>query len=218
VETNLRTLFQEDWMALLIVGSMMLLSWSKYLYPQLYSQFKYVLVNQKYQLSFHKGKMLTHPFSLMMSISAWIHLSLFAYILIPEVTPDLERYFELSFIHIAIYTAVFLLIKTWTQILLADVFENQLIKRLLFSKMSLLSFNSWILTLSSILLIYLSNHNLIIIYSAISVFLLLYTIGYINALRNHKNQLFKQFMYFILYLCTLEIAPILIIINYLKIA
>lgn len=205
-------------MALLLVGSLILLSWSKYLYPQLYSQFKYVLINQKYLLSFHKGKMLTHPFVLIMSITTWINLSLFVYLLIPNLVPDLNLYFELSFLQIAIYTAAFIMIKTWTQILLSEVFENQLIRRLQFFKISILSFNSWLLTLSSLLLIYLSNHNLIIIYSTISLFLLLYAIGCINTLRIHKNQLFKQILYFILYLCALEISPILIIINYLKIA
>ncbi len=205
-------------MALLLVSSLMLLSWSKFLYPQRYSQFKYVLINQKYLLSFHKGKMLTHPFSLIMSFTAWINLSLFVYLLIPDLVPHLNLYFELSFLHVAMYTAAFLMIKAWVQILLSEVFENQIIRRLQFSKISILSFNSWILTLSSLLLIYLSNHNLIIIYSTISLFLLLYTIGYINVLRIHKNQLFKQILYFILYLCALEIAPILIIINYLKIA
>lgn len=205
-------------MALLLVGSLILLSWSKYLYPQLYSQFKYVLINQKYLLSFHKGKMLTHPFVLIMSITTWINLSLFVYLLIPNLVPDLNLYFELSFLQIAIYTAAFIMIKTWTQILLSEVFENQLIRRLQFFKISILSFNSWLLTLSSLLLIYLSNHNLIIIYSTISLFLLLYAIGCINTLRIHKNHLFKQILYFILYLCALEISPILIIINYLKIA
>ncbi len=205
-------------MALLLVGSLILLSWSKYLYPQLYSQFKYVLINQKYLLSFHKGKMLTHPFVLIMSITTWINLSLFVYLLIPNLVPDLNLYFELSFLQIAIYTAAFIMIKTWTQILLSEVFENQLIRRLQFFKISILSFNSWLLTLSSLLLIYLSNHNLIIIYSTISLFLLLYAIGCINTLRIHKNHLFKQILYFILYLCALEISPILIIIDYLKIA
>lgn len=205
-------------MALLIVGSLMLLSWSKYLYPQVYSQFKYVLVNQKYQLSFHKGKMFSHPFSLSMSITAWLNISLFAYLVLPDLVPSLEFVFELSYTYIAFYIAAYLLLKSLAQQILAEVFENQLIKRLLFSKISILSFNSWILTLGSLLLIYLSNHNLIIIYSTISLFLLLYVLGYINVLRKHKIELFKQFLYFILYLCALEIAPLIIIINYLKIA
>lgn len=205
-------------MALLIVGSLILLSWSKFLFPQLYSQFKYVLVNQKYQLSFHKGKMFSHPFSLSMSVTAWLNISLFAYLVLPELVPSLEFKFELSYVYIAFYLAAYLLLKSWSQILLAEIFENQLIKRLLFAKMSILSFNSWILTLGSLLLIYLSNHNIIIIYSTISLFLLLYTLGYINVLRKHKIELFKQFLYFILYLCALEIAPLIIIINYLKIA
>lgn len=218
MEANLRTIFQEDWMTLLIISTLLLLSWSKFLFPQLYHQFKFVLVNQKYCLSFHKGKMLSHPYVLTMNMIAWLNISLFIYLIAPDLFPKLTSKFELSFLYIAAYTAGFILIKINLQLLLGEVFDNQLIKRLLFSKLSLLSFNSWILSLGSIVLIYLLNHNIIVIYSVSFLVLLLYLIGYVNTLRNHKKYVFSQLLYIILYLCALEIAPVIIIINYLKIA
>lgn len=205
-------------MGFILVGALLLISWSKFLYPQLYSQYKSLLFNQKYLLSFHKGKMLSHPYVLSMGIVSWLNLSLFCYLIIPDLFPGLENQFKLSYLHIATYSASFIVIKTWIQLLLTRVFDNQLIKRLLLSKLSFLSFSSLVLAIGSLLLIYLSNHNLIIIYSIISLFLLLYLIGCFNELRNHKKIAFKHLLYFILYLCSLEIAPLIIIINYLKIA
>ena len=205
-------------MAVVLISSLMLLSWSKHVFPQLFSQFKYILVNQKFTLSFYQTKMLSHPYFLSMAIISWLNISLFCYLIIPQINPTIKDHFEVTFTYVTFYCGAFLIIKTLLQLILGEIFDNPLIKRFLFSKSSLLSFNSWILYSGSILLIYLLNQNLIIIYSVSLLFLLLYIIGYINILRNYKKYVLSQILYFILYLCALEIAPLVIIISYLKIA
>jgi len=51
---------------------------------------------------------------------------------------------------------------------------------------------------------------------AFALILLINAIGIAKLLKNYQKALFPYFMYFILYLCTLEIAPLVLIGSYLK--
>jgi hypothetical protein len=58
-----------------------------------------------------------------------------------------------------------------------------------------------------IAVIYYNNFNIYLVIS-IGVFLIIYNIiTYLNILKYFKEKLFSNLFYFILYLCTLEIAP-----------
>ena len=91
-----------------------------------------------------------------------------------------------------------------------------LIGGLVFSKVSYLNYSSIAMAIANILLIYITTDSKTIIYVAISVIILINGIGGIKLLKNHQKALFPYFMYFILYLCTLEIAPLVLIGSYLK--
>ncbi|MFT5761677.1 MAG: hypothetical protein ACI8WA_000795 [Polaribacter sp.] len=49
------------------------------------------------------------------------------------------------------------------------------------------------------------------IYALLAVFIILFTLSFVLAFINNKNLIINKFFYFILYICALEIAPLLII-------
>ena len=87
---------------------------------------------------------------------------------------------------------------------------------LIFSKISYLNYSSIVIAVANILLIYITTNSKTIIYVALSLIFLINGIGITKVLKNHQKALFPYFVYFILYLCTLEIAPLVLIGSYFK--
>jgi hypothetical protein len=83
-------------------------------------------------------------------------------------------------------------------------------KKLVFEKMNYL--NSLILWMIPflILCVYATKFKFLLFVSTFSLFVMLIVIRYVLFLSNNKKLVFNDFFYFILYLCTLEIAPLII--------
>lgn len=95
---------------------------------------------------------------------------------------------------------------------LASIFElTKEHEYLTFSKISYL-YSIIVIILPFIFLsFYTKIYNFLLFQLTIVIFSILLIIRYINILINNKNLIFSRLFYFILYLCALEIAPILLI-------
>ena len=97
------------------------------------------------------------------------------------------------------------------------VFNNLgLFGSVVFSKISYLNYSSIVIAVANILLIYITSHSKTTIYVALALILLINGIGITKLLKNHQKALLTYFVYFILYLCALEIAPLVLIGSYFK--
>ena len=97
------------------------------------------------------------------------------------------------------------------------VFNTQKqINELIYTKQTYFNHSSLVLFGSNILLIYVLEHSKTLIYVTILLFILINAIGLAKLLKNYQKDFLGHLFYFILYLCTLEIAPLVLIGGYLK--
>jgi len=69
---------------------------------------------------------------------------------------------------------------------------------------------------ANIILTYVLNDSKIVVFASIFLIVVVNVIGWITIIKNYQKIISGYFFYFILYLCALEIAPFVIIANYLK--
>ena len=206
-----------DWVTLTILTGLLLLTLSKYLFKGMFSNFIILPFNNKYLALYNKKGKLLNWFHSLLTFFQLINFSLFVYlsqtVLFPESTKNTPALF---FIAMGVLMA-YLLIKIGMQLINGYVFDaNELVAGLIFSKISYFNYSSGIAFMANIMLTYVLNESKPVIYVAIFSIILINSIGLVNALRNHQKLLSINVFYFILYLCALEIAPIVIIGSYLN--
>ncbi len=112
---------------------------------------------------------------------------------------------------------LFQLLKSAAQLFTAYVFNSrELISGILFSKLSYLNHSGIVLCVANLVLAYILVDSKTVIYIALVLLVLINGIGTLKLLKHHQKAMLPYFMYFILYLCALEIAPLVLIGSYLK--
>jgi len=206
-----------DWMTLTLFVGLVVLALGKYLFHKKFLNFIILPFNDKYILLHNKKGQFSHWFHLLLTLFQIINLSLF--ILLVLQIFDLFPFEKTitNYIIILGFLALFELVKFLLQMFTGFVFNNlSLVGSLIFSKISYLNYSSIVIAVANILLIYITTDSKTIIYIAFSLIVLINGIGITKLLKNHQKALFPYFVYFILYLCTLEIAPLVLIGSYFK--
>ncbi|MBO0330604.1 DUF4271 domain-containing protein [[Muricauda] lutisoli] len=212
-----KTITSLDWMTITLFLGLVVLALGKYLYHKKFLNFIILPFNDKYILLHNKKGQFSHWFHLLLTLFQLINLSLFIFLVIQvfEIIPNDES--VLSYFIVLGFLALFELVKFLLQMFTGFVFDNtSLIGGFIFSKISYLNYSSIIISIANILLIYITTSSKTTIYVAIILVFIINGIGVAKLLKNHQKALFPYFMYFILYLCTLEIAPLVLIGSYLK--
>lgn len=212
-----KTIISIDWMTVTLFISLVVLALGKYLYHKKFLNFIILPFNDKYILLHNKKGQFSHWFHLLLTLFQLINLSLFLYLvlrtfsLLPDGEPLTIYFILLGFL------ALFELVKFLVQMFTGYVFNNTVvISGLIFSKISYLNYSSIVILLTNILLIYITTNSKTAIYTTILCVALINGIGVAKLLKNYQKALFPYFVYFILYLCALEIAPLVLIGSYLK--
>lgn len=212
-----KTITSLDWMTITLFVGLVVLALGKYLFHKKFLNFIILPFNDKYILLHNKKGQFSHWFHLLITFFQLVNLSLFLFLIFK--TFDFTYYEETSTVYFIIlgFLALFQLVKFLLQMFTGFVFNNlSLMGSIIFSKISYLNYSSIIIAIANILLIYITPDSKTIIYTALTLILLINGIGITKLLKNHQKALFPYFVYFILYLCTLEIAPLVLIGSYFK--
>ena len=95
--------------------------------------------------------------------------------------------------------------------LLASLVEvNTLHLKVAFAKATYFFALSVVLVPFLLLVFYAKSYNLLFFRLAVLVLIILLIARYVFVFKNNKSEVFSRIFYFILYLCALEIAPILL--------
>ncbi len=213
-----RVQLSSDWMFLAIFVALVLLTLGKYLFQIRFVNFMVLPFNDKYvSLQSKKGSFL-NGFHIILTVFQLINLALFIYlsqnILLDSVLGD----GSLIFFHILAFLILFQSTKFILQKIKAYVFNTQqLISEMMFSKLTYLNHSSLFICLANILLIFILKDSKTVIYGTILMIVIINGIGIVKLLKNHQKMIIPNFLYFILYLCALEIAPLIAIGSYLKV-
>ncbi|MEZ4969450.1 MAG: DUF4271 domain-containing protein [Flavobacteriaceae bacterium] len=216
MDAILRNEYTADWITIILFSSIFFIVLAK---TTFYSRFlNYIILpfNNKYIFLYQKKDKLFNWFSIFFSIFQLLNFSLFlyfAYTIFFKV-PDEQQLLTYGSIFISLL--LFFTVKILLQLGNGFIFNNKkIISEIIFKKLSYLNYSGLVMLFANLLLNYVVKESkTVVIISLLSVFLI-NAIGWTTTLRNHQNFIANNFVYFILYLCALEIAPIIIIGNHL---
>lgn len=206
-----------DWMTIVLFASLVVMALGKYLYHARFLNFIILPFNDKYVVLHNKNGQLLNWFHILLTLFQIVNLSLFAFFVLRAFDISLGEDPLWVFFMVLGGLTLFQLVKLGLQSFTGFVFNAQeLIVGLIFSKTSYLNYSSIVLFVANVILTYILKDSKTVIYSAFILILLINGIGAIKLLKNYQKAMFPYFMYFILYLCALEIAPLVLIGSYLK--
>ncbi|MDG1571762.1 DUF4271 domain-containing protein [Robiginitalea sp. M366] len=215
MEAIQRQMVTADWMSLIVLLSLLCLVFAKALSYNRFLNFLILPFNNKYLILNNKKGKLHSGFHISMSLFQLMNLSLFGYFAILALVPAASRWDGLFVFWMVLGGLLaFTLVKAGIQLLGGYLFEAQTaVSFLIFQKWSYFNYSSLCLFLANLLLIYLWPQAKALLFAGFILMLVVNIIGAINILKMHQMFVSTRFFYFILYLCALEIAPLLIIYN-----
>lgn len=219
MEPILRTIESTDWITVLIFSSLLLVVLAKSTFYNRFLNFIILPFNNKYIFMYNKKEKLINWFHIFFTVFQVINFSLFLFlswktIFDPSNTNELNLYMYPIILGGVVF---FLLLKVFLQLGNGFIFNaNKVISQLVFKKLSYLNHSAIIMFFANVVLSYVFKGSEVVVYVTFLLILLVNGIGWANLLRNHQKFIAHNFLYFILYLCALEIAPWVIIGNYLK--
>mgnify|MGYP001215503490 CR=1 FL=1 len=203
-----RTIESLDWITLILIGCLVLVTILKVVYPKRFDDFIKLPISNNYFLTKGKFEELKHPFSVLFFLIQVLTLSLFIYLFFLEN----GKFGAMVFIKIVLASFNFILIKTGIEKLIGSIFDIEtIINKYIFTKLSYRNFISLFL-IGINFIFYFSiepNIELLFIFSGFIILLNLFIL-FINY-KNYRSLIFSNFFYFLLYICALEISPYLIL-------
>lgn len=217
MEPLMRHTENQDWITVVLLAGLLLLSVAKGLFYHRFMNFVVLPINSKYIFMYNKKDALLNGFNLCLSLFKLINFALFLYfanlfILKRPYDSPLSFYFG-----ILGFLFVFVLLKSLVQLGNAEIFNiEKLASDIMFKKLSFLNHSSLVMFVANILISYVPIEPKGVLFVSLPLVLLINVVGWFTMLRNHQILIISKFFYFILYLCALEIAPLIIIGSYLK--
>ncbi|WP_136466024.1 DUF4271 domain-containing protein [Flagellimonas onchidii] len=206
-----------DWITLVLFASLVVLAVGKYLFQSRFMNFMILPFNNKYVVLHSKKGALFNWFHILLTIFQLLNFSLFLFLVFTSFLVVENQNLSTLFFMILGGIVAFQLVKLLLQLTKAYIFDTQgLITEVLFNKTTYLNYSSLIMFVANVVLIYIANDSKIVFYTAFVLIVSINAIGFIKLLKNYQKVLTPYLFYFILYLCTLEIAPLVIVGTYLK--
>jgi hypothetical protein len=200
-----------DFFTILIVVSLVLIALAKLTSPKRFNDFIAVLGNSKYLKIYAREQKFFDKFDALLFSNLILSLSLFSFIIYKFFTDSnvisIDTMFKLSF-----GICVFILIKVFIERLIGSLFEiDEIIDQYLFQKISYKNYLGLLLIPVNAFLLYNFKPTLTFFYVIVILLFFVVLIGLITSIKAHQSLIKHNFFYFILYLCTLEIAPCIIL-------
>lgn len=213
---NFNLLLNNDWITLVFLIIFLLLVVAKLIYKERLFELFTLFFSKKYFLKYSKETpLIFNGFNALLFVMLNIILSLIILVFTLQYKPELiENQGFYFFLKINIGVTLFFFFRFLLGFLLGLLFSvKQQQLSLSFAKISYL-FNSMLFILPFLLFtFFIKKHNFLVFQFTILLFTTLLIIRYIFVFRTNKNLLYKQWSNFFLYLCALEIAPLLLILK-----
>ena len=213
---KLNLLLNNDWITFVFLTVFLPLVVVKLIYKERLFKLATLFFSKKYFLKYGKeSPLIFSGFNTFLFVTLNIVLSLMILVFVIEYKPELiENQSLYFFLKINIGVAMFFFFRFLLGFLLGflfDVKQQQMI--LSFTKMSYL-FNSMLFILPFLLFtFFIKKHNFLVFQFTMLLFATLLIVRYIFVFRTNKSLLHNKWSNFFLYLCALEIAPILLLLK-----
>ncbi|TGV02850.1 DUF4271 domain-containing protein [Flavivirga rizhaonensis] len=207
----LRDIVSNELYTILLVTGLLVVAMAKLASPKRFDDFIFVIGNYKYLKIYSREQKFLDKFDALLFGNLILSLSVFSFISYQHITDGKLLSIDLMF-KISFSIAVFILIKVLIERLIGSLLEiDKLIDQYLFQKISYKNFLGVLLLPINALLLFSFKPSLPIIYLIVILLLIVNIIGLITSFKTHQSLIKRNYFYFILYLCTLEISPYIIL-------
>lgn len=206
-----RNIITFDSLTLLFTGTALIFAFLNKAFPKAFSLFIKIPVSNAYFRLELKSKSGLNNFKALLNLGTGLIITLGIYIVF--MGPGQGNNFSwLYLLPLFIGTMVFLTLKYWLERLIGIIFNiGSFTKKYLFFKVGIRNFSAIITFPLLLVVVYLLNFNpifikaIILIYGGIQVF------GLMSFYIKYRKTITQYWLYFILYICSLEIAPYFIL-------
>ena len=209
IETVLqpRILEPRDWATCLFVFSFVLIAITKTAFETRFSEFLRILVSDKYIKVYKDTSHLMSGFTVLLFIVQLISFSFFMQLVL-NYFGYVSKTDWVIFLRIFTFFGICVLSKFLIEKIVATIFNiEEFAEQFNLQKVSYRTFIGLILLPINIYLFYNNIPSNIVIYCIIAVILTINLFSYLVSLKIYQNLFIGKLFYFILYLCTFEIAP-----------
>lgn len=202
-----RILATKDWATVLFIFSFAVIAITKTSFETRFADFSKLIISDKYNKIYKESSQLLSWFNIGLMFVLFISMSFFI-LLILDYMELASKYNYILFIQLITICAVFILGKFLIEKIVGVAFDfEETIEQYNLQKVNYRTYISLCLLPINMILYYTNNLSLFVIYLLIALVLIANVLSYLNSLKIYQNYLIGKLFYFILYLCTLEIAP-----------
>ncbi|WP_417888891.1 DUF4271 domain-containing protein [Xanthomarina gelatinilytica] len=207
----LRPTSTNDFFIILIVVSLVFVAIAKLLFEKRFNHFASILINSSYLKVYSKDQKFIDLFDGLLFLNLLFSASIFGFICYNTLFESIEMSVALIF-KFMFGIGVFILIKVLLERLIGSLFSiDNLIDKYLFQKTSYKNYLGLALIPINVLLLFSMTPNKAIVLTVIILLTVINTIGLLTSYKSNLNLIKRDFFYFILYLCALEIGPYIIL-------
>lgn len=214
IELHERIVESKDWATLLFVLCLGIVTVNKSISWVRFSEFIRLAVSSKYNKIYRDSGNLLDGFTVSMFVLQLISFSFFILLVIQQFEAQ-EKDPLILYIQVFTLLSVFVLSKYLIEKIIATAFKiEEFTEHFNLLKVNYRTYLSLLLLPINIILFYNPIESSLFFWVLISLFFALNVITYVIAIKLYQNLLIRKIFYFILYLCTLEIAPYYFIYNW----
>ncbi|WP_396177920.1 DUF4271 domain-containing protein [Flavobacterium sp.] len=202
-----RIIDNKDWATALFVLSFVIIAVTKSAFENRFADFSKLLVSNKYNKIYKESSQLFSWFNVALMSVLFVSMSFFIQLILDYIGLA-SRYNWILFIQLLTMCSIFILSKFLIEKIIAVAFDfEEVIDQYNLQKVNYRTYISLCLLPINMLLFYTDNLSVSVIYTLIALVLIANVLSYLNSLKIYQKFIIGKLFYFILYLCTLEIAP-----------
>ena len=207
MELHERILEQKDWAILVFVFGLILIAIVKTNFENRFYDFMRLFSSSKYVKIYKDGSLLMSWFTVILFFVQLLSLTFFVQLILHHFN-IVSKNDWLIFIQIFTILFIFILAKFLFEKIIATIFDIE--EQVDMYNMAKVSYRSYIMILLfpvNIFLYYNNNISVVLIYCIIGIICAFNIVTYVKVIKTYQSLVISNLIYFILYLCTLEIAP-----------
>ncbi|MDB9712213.1 DUF4271 domain-containing protein [Flavobacteriaceae bacterium] len=204
-----------DGFTIIILINIILVAITKTLNSLKFKHFLLIYLNNSFLKFNSNDNNYLSNFNVLLNINYIVSISVFICVIFSYNSYSPSNIFEISeFLKILFFLTVFIYCKYLVELIVGWAFSiNKFIATINLQKNSFNQLMGVVVILLNTLAIYSFPNSLTFIKISLFIVISLYLIGIYKVITLNDNLILSNMFYFILYLCTLEIVPILFIIN-----
>ena len=176
-----------------------------------------LLLNNKYIIIYGKKERKLHLFTVVLYLIQCLCLALFVYICLKHYGITMLYTERFMFLEIVLFVFLFLVAKLLLQRWISSLFDlSDFSRDYIFNRIAYSSYAAIVMVIVLFLGVYLpftsEKHLFLLLLVLFMILLIINILSWLKIIKSNQKEIKPYLFYFILYLCTLEIAPYIFLI------